>query len=576
MSNFDEQQYINQLNQTSLPKFKIQMRAFNKFVIDPLWKKTLSFDMAMNQDFSNDVYKYINLLSKNKKNIDFVNEIMLEIYQKSKVLIDEAFECDNPICAWLTARKAYAYYGLNEIINEGSKFSEFVLKELKREYGKDYLQDLKKMDNSNPSNLTNIKQTRFCLVETFASQLYLLMKSWQDKQHEFHNNDLHPKFSEFREKFKKYVGEKSNVFYSVGLYVLNNTPILPINVVTRFVLAGMASKLNEIVGGKNVGLAILNGAGANIPKTFCISVKSLENKLFEKHLQDIDINCFSVRSSATLEDGGKNSFAGMFKSCLNVKRDDLIDAINEVYDSLTTKRVREYVKFFKTGEPHMSIVLQEFSEPEISGVWLGNGSMSGHLEWTHGNGEKLVSGKVAPHYEQWSIGGAPNTPCLELKKPIGLICIEMQNQLGEIADFEWCILNGEFVWLQFRPVTVKFDVETSNDTSAKIKGCSASSGVAKGLALYYEDPVDCENFEKGSILLADFTDPDWLPIMLKSSAIITAEGGFLSHAAIISRELGIPCITGLGYDNIALLNKKMIKVDGSKGTIQILDENHQT
>ncbi len=77
-----------------------------------------------------------------------------------------------------------------------------------------------------------------------------------------------------------------------------------------------------------------------------------------------------------------------------------------------------------------------------------------------------------------------------------------------------------------------------------------------------------DKFNKGEILLADFTDPDWVPAMINSRAIVTAEGGFLSHSAIISRELGIPCVTGIGYKNIEELSKmKEIFVDGNNGLV---------
>ena len=107
----------------------------------------------------------------------------------------------------------------------------------------------------------------------------------------------------------------------------------------------------------------------------------------------------------------------------------------------------------------------------------------------------------------------------------------------------------------------------------------ASSGVAKGRPVYIEDAskIAESGFEKGDILLADFTDPNWVPVMVNSSAIITAEGGFLSHSAIISRELEIPCITGLGYDNInKISNMDYIEVDGNSGIVKKLKVKNKT
>lgn len=574
MSNFDEQNFINKLNNYDFEQYKKQINHFFKFVTDPLWKNTLSFDMALNYELAEEIYNYILEIENNNRDLNAIDKIMSEILSKCKLYLKKAESIDEPILAWITARQAYAYYGLNEIINEGSIFTNLVLSELKNEYGDSYLDILKKIDNSNPSILTNIKQKNTQIEESFASKMYLLMKKWQDQQHSFHNNFLYPKFTEFRENYKTFTGELKNTYYSVGIYILNNTPIIPINVVSRFVLAGRNEQLTEILGGKNLGLAILNSIGAKIPETYCISVNSLEQKLYVNHLNDIKLGTFSVRSSATVEDGKKNSFAGMFKSCLNVDKKNLLEAIEIVHQSLTEDRVIKYVEHFKTVKPKMSVVLQNFKEPEISGVWLGKDVSSGHLEWTNGNGEKLVSGKTTPKYEKWDKNQRNDNPLSISGEPIGEKCIALQKKLNTVADFEWCILNDELVWLQFRAVTVKFETNTiMNTDSTDIIGSNASSGVIKQFAYYYESPEDCEDFKEGSILLADFTDPDWLPIMLKSSAIITAEGGFLSHAAIISRELGIPCVTGVGYDNLEKLDKCLIEVNGTTGIIKILNNN---
>ena len=576
MPAFNEQNFINKLNNYDFQIYKKQINHFFKFVTDPLWKNTLSFDMALNYELAEDIYNYISEVENNKRSLNAIDKIMSEILEKCKLYLKKAESIDEPILAWLTARHAYAYYGLNEIINEGSIFTNYVLSELKNEYGDNYLDILKKIDNSNPSALTKITQKNALVKESFASKIYLLMKKWQDEQHSFHNNFLFPKFVKFRDNYKAFTGEQKNTYYSVGMYILNNTPILPINVVSRFVLAGRNEQLTDILGGKNLGLAILNSIGAKIPETYCISVNSLEQKLYINYLNDIKLETFSVRSSATVEDGKKNSFAGMFKSCLNVNKKNLIEAIDVVYKSLTEDRVIKYVEHFKTVKPKMSVVLQNFKEPEISGVWLGKEMLNGHLEWTNGNGEKLVSGKTTPKYEKWDKNQNNDNPLSVSGLPVGVNCIKLQEELNTVADFEWCILNGELVWLQFRAVTVKFEANLiENINSSDIVGSNASSGTAKQFAYYYESPEDCNDFKEGSILLADFTDPDWLPTMLKSSAIITAEGGFLSHAAIISRELGIPCVTGIGYDNLEKLDKCFIEVNGTTGIIKILNNNEK-
>ena len=221
----------------------------------------------------------------------------------------------------------------------------------------------------------------------------------------------------------------------------------------------------------------------------------------------------------------------------------------------------------------MAVVLQKFVEPTLSGVWLGNSKDTGHLEWVSGNGEKLVLGKVTPNYEDWNKEAV--NPIKVRDIIVGKKCVEYQNKLNAIADFEWCIVDEQLLFVQFRPVTIKFNnKELTNEVKkASFIGISASGGIATGKPVYIEDAtkISESGFEKGNILLADYTDPDWVPVMVESNAIVTAEGGFLSHSAIISRELGIPCITGLGYDNINKISEfDYIEVNGNIGTIKEL------
>ncbi len=131
------------------------------------------------------------------------------------------------------------------------------------------------------------------------------------------------------------------------------------------------------------------------------------------------------------------------------------------------------------------------------------------------------------------------------------------------------------LWLQYRPVTKAIEeLQTSEDKEA-YSGVAASSGIVRGRLIYLDDISDAHSFEEGSILLTDYTDPDWVSVMLKSLAIITAEGGALSHTAIICRELGISCVTGLGYDVTKNLQSSlMIEVNGSSGKVKSLSVNH--
>ena len=329
-----------------------------------------------------------------------------------------------------------------------------------------------------------------------------------------------------------------------------------------------------IVGGKNLGLAKLKANGFNIPETYVITVNSLKNELYVNKLKELANYNYSVRSSATTEDNEKQSFAGMFTSVLDVPKDDLLDAVEKVRQSVDSDRVLAYSSHFETKKPEMSVVLQKFKEPEYSGVWIGNDLNTGYLEWTEGNREKLVFGKVKPTSENWPLD---NYDVIKAEGiPIGKSCLEVQKQLNSSSDLEWCILDGELVWLQYRPVTKTIDKVQEDSDKDAYSGIAASAGIVQGKPIYLEDVDDGDIFEEDDILLTDYTDPDWVPIMLRSSAIITAEGGFLSHTAIISRELGIPCVTGLGYKAISELSKAdMIEVNGNSGKVKTL-QIHKT
>ena len=103
----------------------------------------------------------------------------------------------------------------------------------------------------------------------------------------------------------------------------------------------------------------------------------------------------------------------------------------------------------------------------------------------------------------------------------------------------------------------------------QIKGRGASKGEATGRAYYIESINNIDKIKDGEILLCRMTSPDWVPAMRRASAIVTKVGGILCHAAIVSRELGIPCVVAVG-SVISKLDGKVIEVDGGKGIVRIV------
>ena len=403
------------------------------------------------------------------------------------------------------------------------------------------------------------------------------MKKWQDNQHVFNEQVILDNYRACKEEFiSKVINDcpyfkDINGIYLTVLYLLDRCSIIPIRLLTRFVFNDTVKYLANVIGGKGVGLAILLANGFRIPPTYIIPVGSLLGNRYLQYLELLKINTFAVRSSATVEDNINHSFAGMFVSCLDVNRSELTTSIDMVKESLYSERVKKYISHFKTRKPYMAVILQRYRKPQFSGVWMGQEEDSGSLEWIYGKGEELVSGKVTPKREVWS-AKTNNKDYLKINDEfIGKNCLLIQEKLNFIADIEWCAVNNRIIWLQLRPVTRILMSNKSFERKAdNIYGISTSSGIAVGKPVFLKSIEEKDKIKSGDILLADYTDPDWLPIMIKCSGVVTAEGGALSHTAIISRELGIPCIVGIGYENIDYLKTaNLIEIDGSTGSVEI-------
>jgi len=100
-----------------------------------------------------------------------------------------------------------------------------------------------------------------------------------------------------------------------------------------------------------------------------------------------------------------------------------------------------------------------------------------------------------------------------------------------------------------------------------LKGIAASTGVAEGAVKIVKGVEDISNFEERDILVAEMTEPSMVIMMNKAAAIITDKGGLTSHPAIVSRELGIPCVVATKIATKTLKDGMKVKVDGAKGEI---------
>lgn len=320
----------------------------------------------------------------------------------------------------------------------------------------------------------------------------------------------------------------------------------------------------------------------------------------------------AVRSSATAEDLPGASFAGQQETYLNVSGEsNVIQKVKEAWASLFNARAifyRHEQKFdhFQIG---IAIVVQKMILSEKSGIMftidpVTNDKSKIVIEAIYGLGEMIVQGQVTPdHYEveKSSMTIKMRSIALqnvrldkvkgenkEVKIPekIGKKQKISDNHILDLAllgkrlekhyyfpqDIEWAIDNDGVYIVQTRPITTikKGKEEKFEDLSSLpllLKGAPASPGIASGLVKIIKTPADLHKMEQGDIMVASQTNPDFVPGMKKAVAIVTDKGGRTSHAAIVSRELGIPAVVGTEKATQILSNGMAISVDGGKGEI---------
>jgi len=340
----------------------------------------------------------------------------------------------------------------------------------------------------------------------------------------------------------------------------------------------------------------------------------------------------AVRSSATAEDLPDASFAGQQETYLNVRgAREVVEKVKECFASLFTDRAIFYR--VQKGFDHLAIALSSAIQlmvfSKASGVIftldVSNGDRSVVLiEAGYGLGEYIVQGKINPdeyYVRKTDLSitkkNVPRKTQMLVRKPEGgtedkTVPNELQDkqiltdeQIRELAkyaiaieehyekpmDIEWALdeRNEKLYILQARPETVwslkvtapaaaEETVAVTKERKILVQGLPASPGLAAGKAHIIQTVDKINEFQKGEILVTEMTAPDWVPAMRKAAAIVTNSGGMTCHAAIVSRELGIPCIvgtTGKGKPATeAIKDGSMITVDSKMGIVYegILEE----
>lgn len=560
-------------------KFDAYISKVEKNLSKRSFTNRLLFECLYDEQFGEEVIKYLDCFNSN-----LTSEDLGKIFQRLRDRTVHNFEMSKKSSGRDSldfCMRSLAYYYFLECLDEYSTFSEQLIERIKEKYGDRYIEIIASADKAYVSQELqgiegNVANAESLISDDLICQ-YLVLKKWQDSQHYFFDGDyrkyvakLHTEFlgnlklSPFKleqEALKKRLKED-----------VVKSKVIDVDTVASLTKVIPKEDVVELFGGKMYGLAILYANHVKVPHTVVIPVNTSVKQNDLEFLRG-KFKAFSVRSSADIEDGEHHSFAGMFDSYLDVSFDDLIGKIELVKASVNSERVSEYVKLNGLKSPNMAVVIQSFEEPTIAGVWIANSMHEGMLEWVEGNGEKLVSGSETPHSEYVCEENIDERFIKVGEEFVAQKLLNVQAKLGKTADFEWMILNGELVLLQFRPVTRTVNVGISDfykvETSEnEFCGIAASAGAIVGTPQYLESPD--EAIKPGNILLARITDPDWVPNLLRAGGAVTSRGGFLCHTAIICRELGIPCITAVGDKALEVLaNAQLIEVYGNKGIVKV-------
>jgi pyruvate,water dikinase len=316
----------------------------------------------------------------------------------------------------------------------------------------------------------------------------------------------------------------------------------------------------------------------------------------------------AVRSSATAEDTAEASFAGMNETFTNVVERTLADRVLDCWASLWGPRVVAYRNSLGlTDEPTIAVVVQRMVDSEAAGVMFTVDPISQDrtrmlIEGAYGLGEVVVGGQVEPDTYYVSRPADPSKDGVKLLNArigskahkivrqedgsevrvevpkaeraarvlddaqvleVASLGLRIERHYGSPQDVEWALADGSMYIVQSRPITT-LQAEAG---TVLLTGLGASPGRVAGKVRVMRELQSDARMDKDEILVAEMTSPDWVPVMRHAGALVTDEGGMTCHAAIVSRELRIPCVVGTGSATRLLKGAQMVTVDGSRGEI---------
>jgi len=362
-----------------------------------------------------------------------------------------------------------------------------------------------------------------------------------------------------------------------------------------------------------------------LPQEVSDEVRKYYREMEQRYGPNVDV---AVRSSATAEDLPDASFAGQQETYLNVRgEDDLLEKTRDCFASLFTNRAISYRtdKGFDHFSVYLSVGVQKMIRSDLasSGVMFSIDTESGfkdavYITGAYGLGENVVQGAVNPDQfyvfkptlkqgfkpilekklgskHQKLVYGEQGTVQQDVPTPDRAQYVINDDELLTLArwamiiedhyqkpmDIEWAKDGNtmDLFIVQARPETVHsqkniamletYVLEEKGNVLAK--GEAVGSRIGQGTVNVIESAANIAQFNAGEVLVTDMTDPDWEPIMKIAGAIVTNKGGRTCHAAIISRELGIPCVIGAGDATSRISNGQQVTVDCSEGTGNIYE-----
>lgn len=328
----------------------------------------------------------------------------------------------------------------------------------------------------------------------------------------------------------------------------------------------------------------------------------------------------AVRSSATAEDLPQASFAGQQSTFLNVKgRKELLAKVRSCWASLFTPRAIFYrnQNNFDHTKVGLAVIVQEMVASEVSGVMFTVDPVTEDkrhvvIEAAFGLGELVVAGKITP--DQYIVDkldkkildkkiAVQKVQLVELRGENREISVSAKfqaaaklsdSEIFSLADFgeliekhyyfpqdiEWALEGKKIYILQTRPVTtlgkaekIKSQDEARQTVFSNLKlileGVGASPGITSGSTKILKSAAEIAKIKEGNVLVTEMTNPDFVPAMKKARAVVTDKGGRTSHAAIVSRELGIPAVVGTKNATKTLRQGQVVTVDGLRGKIYL-------